>query len=131
MLAAVMAVLVQAAGADGAGAVAWSCINQVEVWCGENSCAARPADETTPLSVSAQTDGKFSVCAYSGCWEGTARHHHMNGRLLLTAEDVPFTSGAPGLTTPVTLLIVETDGTGFVRAGGLATPLICKRAAPQ
>jgi hypothetical protein len=28
----------------------------------------------------------------------------------------------------VTLLIFQSDGVGFVRAGGLATPLLCERA---
>lgn len=129
MLVAVMAVL--ALAADGGGAAAWSCTNQVEVWCDDRSCTTRPADETTPLSISVQADGRFSVCAYSGCWEGNGRRERMARRLLLTADDVPFTSGAAGLTAPVTLLIVEHDGTGFVRVGGLATPLICKRTTPQ
>lgn len=131
MLAAVIANLLLAAGTNGGPAAAWTCVNQVEVWCDDKSCTARPVDEMTPLSVSVQTDGRFSVCAYSGCWEGTARRHRMAGRLLLTAEDVPFTSGAPGLTTSVTLLVMEGDGVGFVRAAGLATPLICRRAELQ
>lgn len=128
---AVLTILLLAAGADSARAPAWTCVNQVEVWCDSTSCAARPTEETTPLAVSVEANGRFSVCAYSGCWEAKARRRRMDGRLLLTAQDVPFTSGAAGLTASVTLLIIEDDGTGFVRAGGLATPLICKRAAPQ
>jgi len=77
--------------------------------------------------VHVEAGGRFSVCAYSGCWEGKARVHRQDGRLLLTAEGVPFSSGDGQTATDITLLIIPGDDTGFVRAGGLATPLTCRR----
>lgn len=117
-----------AAGGATAGrpAEAWECTSEVEVWCDGTSCRARPLEETTPLSIHADEAGAFSVCAYSGCWEGKGEIYRHRGRVLLTAENVPFSSGNAGSATSITLLIGTQDGTGFVRAGGLATPLICK-----
>lgn len=108
----------------------WVCTNQIEVWCDEDSCAARPPEETTPLAVSAGRDGRFSVCAYTGCWEGRTAPVAASGRYLWAADDVAF-SADESLTAGVTLLIVDRDGVGFVRAGGLATPLLCAPAPPD
>lgn len=109
----------------------WRCQNQVEVWCAVDGCAAKAESETTPLDVWASSrDGRFSVCAYTGCWEGAGAVTQNNGRLLWAAEDVPFTSGNGGFSADITLLIIEQDGVGFVRVGGLATPLLCLRAPP-
>jgi len=102
----------------------WTCANQIEVWCSADGCAATSAEESTPLSISASSDGRLSVCAYSGCWEGLAAFSRIDGRRLWTARALPFTSGLGA--SDVTLLI-EADGVGFVRAGGLATPALCSR----
>ena len=73
----------------------------------------------------------LSVCAYSGCWESGAALIRADGRLLWTADGVPFSSNPDGaMTANVTLLILTKDGVGFVRVGGLATPLLCQRVSP-
>ena len=108
---------------------AWTCQNQIEVWCAVDGCAAKAEDETTPLDIWARSDnGKFSICAYTGCWEGQATFTEASGRLLWAADDVAFTSGQGGFTADVSLMIVNKDGVGFIRVGGLATPLLCLRA---
>ena len=110
---------------------AWACTNQVEVWCTVDSCAAKDADETTPLRIAARRDGVFSVCAYTGCWEGKASVIDNNGRLLWAADGAAFSSRPEGgWEADISLLIVEKDGVGFVRVGGIATPLLCLRADP-
>jgi hypothetical protein len=123
-LVAIAAVAFSFAGADDV----WRCRNQYEVWCAETGCRLAPKEETTPLDISADRQG-FSVCAYSGCWEGKARPKGKAGRQLWTAENVSFSTSKEGMKTDVTLLIFEADGVGFVRAGGLATPLLCERRA--
>ena len=110
---------------------AWSCDNQIEVWCTGDGCAAAKQDETTPLDIWASRDGRFAVCAYTGCWEGTTELAEARGRLLWAADDVPFSTSENGARGDVTLVIVEKEGVGFVRAGGIATPLLCTRAAPD
>ncbi|MEX6633296.1 hypothetical protein [Hyphococcus lacteus] len=105
----------------------WSCANDVEVWCAVDGCAAKAEGEITPMSISARRDGGFSVCAYTGCWEGQAEVHDLKGRLLWAANEAPFSTNPDGSSTDVSLLIIEKDGVGFVRVGGIASPLLCTR----
>jgi len=107
----------------------WRCDNQIEVWCTVDSCAAKPADEMTPLSVSASLDGRFSICAYTGCWEGKSEAAGTPSRLLWAADAVPFSTN-DAFTADISLLIIAKDGVGFVRVGGIATPLLCAKAEP-
>lgn len=115
----------------------WFCRSEVEVWCEEGRCAAKPLEETTPLSVTASGDRSVSVCAYSGCWEAEgAMLLTANGRSLWVADRARFSSRPEGgFETDLTVLIVEGgepgEGAGFVRAGGLATPLICLKPQPE
>ena len=105
---------------------AWNCRNQVEVWCAADGCAARPPDEFTPMDVSVASSGAVSICAYTGCWEGAANVTRANGRMLWTADDLKFSTQPDAEATAATVLIIEKDGVGFVRAGGLATPVLCE-----
>lgn len=106
----------------------WACANDIEVWCAVDSCAAKPEGETTPMAISARRDGAFSVCAYTGCWEGKGQVADIGGRLLWAADDVPFSSKPEGgFEADVSLLIIEAEGVGFVRVGGIASPLLCLR----
>lgn len=126
MFAAALASLVLAAPA---AAPVWDCRNQLEVWCAADGCAATPPNEFTPMAIRADARKGATVCAYTGCWETKRRARANHGRLLWTAEAVPFSTASNGaMTADVTLLIVEKDGVGFVRVGGLATPLLCTRA---
>ncbi len=106
----------------------WNCRNQIEVWCAADGCASTPPDEFTPMDIWASADGDLSVCAYSGCWEGKAAMTSSGGRLLWSADALPFVSAIDGAAGDVTLLVLARDGVGFVRAGGLATPVLCVRA---
>lgn len=106
---------------------AWVCKNDIEVWCAVDGCAAKDEDETTPMSITAARNGAFSVCAYTGCWEGRARVANAAGRLLWAANDVPFSSQPDGYRANVSLLIIEGDGVGFVRVGAIASPILCLR----
>lgn len=112
----------------------WNCRNQVEVWCAADGCAATPPDEFTPMDIwaSAGEDGggEISACAYTGCWEGEAASSASAGRLLWSGDDLPFVSAIEGATGDVTLLILAADGVGFIRVGGIATPLLCARRLP-
>src|SRR5690606_13890883 len=49
----------------------WRCRNSVEIHCDSEACTASPRDEMTPMDVMFSIDGGFSVCAYSGCWDGS------------------------------------------------------------
>lgn len=110
---------------------AWTCRNQVEVWCTADGCAATNPDEFTPMDISADAAGDLSVCAYTGCWSGKASVARAEGRWMWAGNALPFSTSQDGATAEVTLVIVARDGVGFVRAGGLATPVLCTRAAPE
>jgi hypothetical protein len=104
----------------------WNCVNEIEIWCSDQRCAATPPGQFTPLGITADPKGGFSVCAYTGCWESSARPRRFGGRALWTGDNLPFsTARAREMSADVTLLIVERDGVGFIRAGNLATPLRC------
>ena len=104
----------------------WRCRNQVEVWCSADGCAASEPENFTPMEVSAGRDGALSVCAYTGCWGGAATVTAVQGRALWTADSVRFSTNPDMVQAAVTLLINEKDGVGFVKVGGLATPLLCE-----
>lgn len=107
----------------------WACQNQIEVWCAVDGCAAKAENETTPMDIWARRDnGRFAICAYTGCWEGEGQVSDTSGRLLWAANGVEFSSGQGGFSADVSLLIIEKDGVGFVRVGGFATPLLCLRS---
>jgi hypothetical protein len=106
---------------------AWRCRNQVEVWCAADGCAATDPDEFTPMDISADAGGALSICAYTGCWTGDANVARANGRWLWAGDAFSFSSSPEGEKSDVTLMIVARDGVGFVRAGGLATPVLCTR----
>lgn len=106
----------------------WNCRNQIEVWCAADGCAATPPGESTPMDIWARADGDLSVCAYSGCWEGKATVSAVAGRLVWIGDNLPFVSAIEGAAGDVTLLVMAKDGVGFVRAGGIATPVLCHRA---
>jgi len=109
---------------------AWVCENDIEVWCAVDGCAAKNADETTPMSINAKRSGEFAICAYSGCWSGKTTVTDVRGRLVWAADDVAFsTHPEGGFRADVSLVIIEKDGVGFVRAGAIASPLLCLRRA--
>ncbi|MFZ5619292.1 MAG: hypothetical protein ACOZAA_18410 [Pseudomonadota bacterium] len=123
-----IAAMLFVASRTGAPPESWNCRNQVEVWCAADGCAATPPGESTPMDIWASIDGTISVCAYSGCWEGKVATSSSAGRLLWAGDGLPFVSAVKGAGGDVTLLILAADGVGFIRAGGIATPLLCARA---
>lgn len=123
--------LLLGANREGLPPDAWRCRNQVEVWCAADGCAAANPEEFTPMDISADASGALSVCAYTGCWAGKATVARAGGRWLWAGDAFDFSTSQQGEKTDVTLMIVARDGVGFVRAGGLATPVLCTRAAGE
>lgn len=106
----------------------WNCRNQLEVWCSADGCAASEPDAFTPMDITARRSGALSVCAYTGCWEGEADITAIDGRLIWTSDKLQFSTSPDAFQSSVTLLINQKDGVGFVRVGGLATPVLCQRS---
>ena len=103
----------------------------MEVSCGEGRCEAETGDGFTPMSVSVDDSGEMSVCAYSGCWEGTGEVLRSEEFLILIGLDLPF-STAPDSQSgqDIVIAIDRSDGVATLKAGGFAHPLLCERQAP-
>ena len=107
----------------------WACSNDIEVWCSQEGCAAKPREEVTPMAITASPAGHLSICAYTGCWEGEAARAQLKGRLIWAADHLVWSSSQGGeLTANGSLVIIEEKGVGFVEVGGIATPLLCRPA---
>ena len=108
---------------------AWRCRNDVEVQCGEEGCEAR--DPFTPMDVTVDDTGRMSVCAYTGCWEGTGSAVESGGFLVLLGLDLEFktSSDSPSDRADIVIAIDRADGISILKAGGFAQPMLCEREA--
>ncbi len=105
---------------------AWTCQNNdVEISCNEKTCAAAAAGEFTPMSLSVDTMGSFSLCAYSGCWEGkAAKTSDSNDYFTASSAQLKW-SGVTGGIGRVSVTIDMNTGTATLLGQGYAQPMIC------
>lgn len=108
----------------------WSCRNQVEIRCAGDKCESVSNDEFTPMSIAFNGNGNVSVCAYTGCWEGTGRVTSSEDFLTITAKDLPFSTNITS-TQSVSLTLDKKDNIGIVKAGEFAQPIVCKRTKKE
>lgn len=112
----------------------WQCRNDLEINCHEGRCAAEVDGGFTPMSIDVDDSGSISVCAYSGCWEGTGEILRSGTFLLLIGHDLPFsTSPDAEQKEDIAITIDRNDGVGILKVGTFAHPVLCKSqgAAPQ
>lgn len=112
-----------------AAADSWQCTNDLEVTCVKGACTAETEGGFTPMSVSFDASGTLSVCAYSGCWQGTGSFVRDPRFLVLLGHDLPF-STAPAATpvnADVVISLDREDGVATLKVGGFAQPLLCRR----
>ena len=107
-------------------AESWQCRNTVEVQCHAGECAAE-TDGITPLDVRFDADGGFSVCAYTGCWDGTGKAVRNPPHLLISAAQVDWSdpSRADENRSDVVIAFDSADGIALVKAGVFALPMAC------
>ena len=107
----------------------WRCRNSVEVHCDESSCGAIPRDEMTPMDVVFNSDGGFSVCAYSGCWDGAGAVATVGPFVTIMQTDVPWSDPARADGAEDVLIGFDADDrVALVKVGAFAVPLNCKAA---
>ena len=113
-------------------AESWVCRNNIEIRCASGNCSAEAKDAFTPMSVSFSDSGKMSVCAYSGCWEGTGRVFDSERFLILTGKSLKFsTASNPGqMRQDVAISLDRKDNVAILKAGEFAHPLICESKTP-
>lgn len=104
----------------------WRCRNTVEVQCHAGECAAA-TDGITPLDVRFDTDGGFSVCAYTGCWDGTGKAVRSPPHLLISAAQVEWSDPARRDENRADVVIAfdSADRIALVKAGVFALPMAC------
>lgn len=111
----------------------WSCQNDdLEIRCAVGVCTAISSGEQngfTPMAIEVADNGKVSVCAYTGCWEGEGKTLGTEDFLVVAGHDLPFStapeSQAKGM--HVVVAVDRHDGFGAVKAGGFAQPIRCER----
>ena len=103
----------------------WNCKNEVEIVCSKDGC--EPSADFTPMSVTVSESGDISVCAYTGCWEGSGKGLNEGNFLTFSAPDLPF-STQPSSKESIFVVIDKTDGVGLLKAGKFAHPVVCKKS---
>ena len=122
------AVQLAAASAEEAAAASstrWTCRNtDLEVACGEDSCAVTPSH--TPMFVTVDQN-EMSVCAYSGCWSGSPAATITSGSfLMVTGRNLPFSTN-PDDKQDVTVTIERASRVATILvAGEFANPATCE-----
>ncbi len=107
----------------------WNCRNDIEVQCAGGDCSAETEPGNfTPMSLAFSSTGSFSLCAYSGCWDG-------EGTVVSTAPFLVITHARAEWSDPssngerdadVMIALDREDGIAVIKASGFATPLHCK-----
>jgi hypothetical protein len=121
-----LALLALAAGAP-AAAQNFTCSNKAaEIKCGGGTCEVT-TDGFTPMSLS-RTGNRLSICAYSGCWEGTILVRRSAGPVDLLHARLRQSEGTGGTGSDMRDLAVIYDWTARtaqMRWGGFANAMGC------
>jgi len=117
---------IEADPTGGSPTATWRCRNDLEVRCAEGTCKAEGTDAFTPMDVRVDDSGAMSVCAYSGCWEGTGEVLRSEGFLVWVGHDLELsTSPGPESRADILVALDLTDGVATLKAGVFAHPLLC------
>lgn len=116
--------------AQAAAAAEWHCRNKdMEISCEANQC--KGTEHFTPLDIFADSHGRMSICAYSGCWEGAGQVFSAGSHLLFSAHRLKWTGSASGsgddAGTDFILGIDAADGVAVLKGAGYAMPLLCAK----
>lgn len=110
-------------------AAEWSCKPDVEVQCTIESCSVTEDQRTIPIALSFDSNGTFSLCAYSGCWEGKGKVVAVAPFLVITLGNVDWSDPGQKVEGREDVLIAfETkDHVAMVKAGSISMPMRCSR----
>ena len=106
----------------------FNCRNaDLEVTCNEARCIASAEGDFTPMSLAFNDAGSFSLCAYSGCWEGEGRVFSDSRYLHIMARNLAFTPDVNPEPNRQDLAIVldKTDNIALLKLGHYAQPMPC------
>ena len=105
----------------------WQCNNTIEVSCVDGSCQTAEDNGFTPMSVNLDESGSMSVCAYSGCWEGSAEVLYSSEFVIFVGNQLAF-STANGKDTQANIVVSvdKKDAVGTLKVDEFAQPILCK-----
>lgn len=107
----------------------WNCRNDVEVQCVSGTCSAETEEgDFTPMSLAFSSTGSFSLCAYSGCWDGEGTVVSTKPFLVITQANAAWSDPSSNGERDADVMIAfdRQDAIAIVKAGAFATPLHCK-----
>ncbi len=108
----------------------WQCRNDMEIHCAEGKCKAEDKDSFTPMSVSFDEAGKMSVCAYSGCWNGTGKVFKDGNFMMISGQSLKFSTSKSVMNREnIAITFDRNDNIGMLKFADFAHPLICKKGA--
>ena len=104
----------------------WSCRNTaVEISCQGTDCTVAPPGEFTPMELTFDSNGKMSLCAYSGCWSGQADKVSTGGNMFtVIGLNLPW-SGTDGAPAEISATINMKSALAFVLTDDYAHPMSC------
>lgn len=105
------------------GVKTYQCRNTVEVQCDANGCNA--SDALTPMDVNFDDSGNLSICAYSGCWKGQADVIVTDNFLILSSQNLEFSTSNDSQNA--TLSLELSDGIATIKIATFALPLMCEK----
>lgn len=113
--------------AEGSATESWHCRNDLEVRCAEGRCEAQIEGGFTPMDVHVDDSGAMSVCAYSGCWEGTGEVLRGEKFLVLVGHGLAFSTSRESESSraDVVMAIDRADRVATLKVGAFAHPLLC------
>lgn len=111
----------------------WLCRNDLEIRCNAENCEVDEENGYTPMSVNFDDSGFMSVCAYSGCWEGTGTVIKSEDFVILTGHDLAFSTSPDSAETNESIVIVldRSDHVAILKAGAFSHPLLCEQDAQE
>jgi hypothetical protein len=112
-------------------AAKWNCAPDVEVQCTVESCAVMEDQGSIPIGLSFDSRGAFSLCAYSGCWEGKGKVVSVSPFLVITLGNVDWSDPNQRVEGREDVLIAfgVKDQVAMVKAGSISMPMRCSKYA--
>jgi hypothetical protein len=107
-----------------ADAQSWQCRNDMEIRCTLGKCEVEAKSGFTPMSVSFDDSGSMSICAYSGCWEGTGKVFKSGDFIMLAGHNLK-SSTSPDNAEKISISLDRKDNVAVLKAGVFAHPLNC------
>ena len=107
----------------------WQCRNDLEIRCDGENCEAVKEGAFTPMSVRFDDAGSMTVCAYSGCWEGTGDVFKNGEFLVLTGQDLSFSTSRndPKMNQSIVIALDKSNNVAMLKAGQFAHPVVCRQ----